>query len=237
MPTNTFTITNNVNDGAIASTGGISASQNAIGVESFYHDYLLFKGITIPQNTTINSAYLNIYCTFTSSGVSRPYQNQVGVAIDKNKAAGVPTNLAAITGASVTKKYFRWVVPSWFSPTPQTIASTPDGTMKVVAVASQGNQSSFNLKQHNVKSLVQNLVNATSYSNNNMAFYISSNSDTLNAGYIYARDWGATKAPTLEITYTEPDDNSSSSSSSSSSSESSSSQPPVLIPKTVYIFV
>jgi hypothetical protein len=168
--------------GSFASSINDGLSQNLVkpwdGLEEFA-GWLRFVGITIPQGTIITSAKLNLFILInditTASAV---------IEADGRKTPGVPTNISRL-----------------FSNT-----NIADSTTRPISVESTGlaTKSLYFENEIIVTNLVQTLVGTPEspnydYNNGEMVFYQQGTGGR--SFLIYARDWGATKQSTLQITY------------------------------------
>ena len=214
MPTSTFTVAANADDGMAPLGTAVYTNQNFNSVSSVGPSacWVRFTGITIPQGSTINSATMKPYLT---GGPTRKWIFKV----DSRQSPGNPTNATQVRSPANIQG---------------TVSVSPTN------YATGGSKANYLLSNVDVTAIVQALVNAYDYSSGEMVVYgFMGGSAPPSFMYMYAKDWGATKAPTLVVDYTAGADNSSSSSSestSSQSSDSSSSQSPVLEPKTQFKF-
>jgi hypothetical protein len=201
MPTSTFTITANANDGRARAFFNLSPSTSTTGIlqsganspqlySKYYPGYISrsggwvrITGITIPQGSTINSATLNIYAQ-NQLHSARTYTNLV-VEVDSRQSPGNPASGKAVIQPQNT-------------------------TGKVTLTTTYDTAQPWNLKPFNVTSFVQNLVDNYGYSSGEMVFYVGLNHSyamwyTMYASVrIYNRDKGTSQAAELVVDFTPP---------------------------------
>ena len=186
MPTSTFDIAANADDGQANKSDTVTSINDATNYASIIKytvpyekaAWLRFTGITISKNTVITSAIIKLY----NRGTGRIIKLQADAA----HTPGNPVNgVAVITPTSIVSGTF----PSW----------TP-------TVGTGIGKELYHLDQPDVKFMVQTLVDDYEYSSDEMVFYIRSTVATAFSyiATIYQRDWGTSKDAQLVIDYVSP---------------------------------
>lgn len=166
---------------------------NSVAVKRFLAAGFRFTGITIPQGSTINSATLRV--NYSSNAIAFAQKMDIKARdsanpgmISAQQAFGNTGMLAGTVNLTTSVKY-------------------PTDTTNPTFAHSIGdtNKAEYFAKDADITSLVQTLV--TNYDHNNAAMVFSLKADatqqSLYRGYIYGRDWGATKSTDLIIDFTE----------------------------------
>jgi hypothetical protein len=150
----------------------------------------LFKGITIPQGATINSATFRCYAAKGTGGVTPP--STFTVRADSRATPAIPAQ-----ATKVTKKSY--------------MLPTATVTGKATSTLTAGTRSQFVQTNVDVTALIQTLVNNNGYSNGDMMLYMTYASPVpsyTDIGF-YAKNWytspppgGTSRVASLIIDYT-----------------------------------
>jgi hypothetical protein len=144
--------------------------------------WLRFTGITIPQNSTINSATLKIYCMNIFGGGT----NTITIQQDARQTPGNPTSAPKVINPTTILTLTATAdVPYW------TTAFTSPALIKA----------NYQLSSIDVTAMVQALVNSYGYSSGEMVFYAQSYPPNSSAN-IYDKNWGTSKDPELVVNFT-----------------------------------
>jgi hypothetical protein len=187
MPTSTFDITTNANDGRANGAALQISPGSAPNYYIFMYNpntasatqaaWFRFTGITIPQGATINSADFKVY--------GMGFGKDVLFKLDSRQTPGNPTNGTQVHAPANVEG--------------AVTANFPLGSFT--------NPATYALRTLDFTSIVQNLVNSHDYSNGEMVFYANSALATTTsypsswANYLYDSKWGSTRSAELVINY------------------------------------
>jgi hypothetical protein len=214
MPTSTFTITANANDGSVLSTTSVTnTSLNTFKQGVFIQTYsnfgvkesgwLYFNGITIPQGTTINSAVLSTNMGSSNGNTTTKVTLPFLVGFKGTGSPAVPTNINDVLNAS-------------FASVTRTVTSVPITTVYKYnsPTGPVWYPENSQVKTMDVTALVQSLVTAYDYDNGKMLVRLNRgpgwpsvvstgpSTSTFKANaVVFQRDSGAQYAAKLIIDY------------------------------------
>lgn len=140
------------------------------------HVGLLFRNLNIPKSATITNAYIQFTVDEKNSG-----STSLAIKVeDSSNAQNITTQSSSITSRSYYNQSVNWGPSSW-----NTIGASGIGE-----------------RTPDLKTLVQHIVNKSSWNtNNSMMFYISGTGERTAESY----EGSSTKAPKLVISYTTAD--------------------------------
>jgi hypothetical protein len=196
MPVTTFdmgTTTNGgayINDGMVIKgtmTAAYSSAIRASVTSNFGNKrggWLIFSGITIAQNSVINSVDLKLYTARNGTPKIQFFLDNRSAPTKPHANPGAPTQVLSTTNVLPTN-------------------TTASPTATVGSIVTPGQFALETLNGTNLKDMIQAMVNSFDYSNGYMLFYARDNSVATATGFIYNRDWGAAQQAELVIDYSE----------------------------------